>query len=87
MTLLRPTLEALRAYVPSPPREGHRLHLNESPQDLPDEVKKRLYLVHIAAKDVPHDAGLRAAREGLEHTLRVEPSAVPRFGDEARGKR
>ena len=48
---------------------------------LPDEVKKRLYLVHIAAKDVPSDQGLRAAREGLEHTLRVEPSAVPRFGD------
>src|SRR4051812_22326178 len=48
---------------------------------LPPEVKKRLYLVHIAAKDVPQDQGLRAAREGLEHTLRVEPSAVPRFGD------
>ncbi|CAN5919745.1 cAMP/cGMP-dependent 3',5'-cyclic-AMP/GMP phosphodiesterase [soil metagenome] len=48
---------------------------------LPEEVKKRLYLVHIAAKDVPQDQGLRAAREGLEHTLRVEPSAVPRFGD------
>ena len=48
---------------------------------LPDEVKKRLYLVHIAAKDVPTEGGLRAAREGLEHTLRVEPSAVPRFGD------
>jgi glyoxylase-like metal-dependent hydrolase (beta-lactamase superfamily II) len=48
---------------------------------LSDDVKKRLYLVHIAAKDVPTDQGLRAAREGLEHTLRVEPSAVPRFGD------
>ena len=49
--------------------------------ELPDEVKKRLYLVHIAAKDVPTDKGLRAAREGLEHTIRVEPSAAPRFGD------
>ena len=48
---------------------------------LPDDVKGRLYLVHIAAKDVPVGQGLRAAREGLEHTLRVEPSAVPRFGD------
>ena len=48
---------------------------------LPDEVKKRLHLVHIAAKDVPQDKGLHAAREGLENTLRVEPSAVPRFGD------
>ena len=48
---------------------------------LPDDVKKRLYLVHIAAKDVPTGTGLRAAREGLEHTIRVEPTAPPRFGD------
>jgi CRP-like cAMP-binding protein/glyoxylase-like metal-dependent hydrolase (beta-lactamase superfamily II) len=49
--------------------------------ELSDEVKKRLYLVHIAAKDVPTGTGLRAAREGLEHTIRVEPSAAPRFSD------
>ena len=48
---------------------------------LPDDVKKRLYLVHIAAKDVPTDTGLRAAREGLEHTIRVEPSNAPRFSE------
>ncbi|MDB4945484.1 MAG: cyclic nucleotide binding protein [Labilithrix sp.] len=48
---------------------------------LPDEVKERLHLVHIAAKDVPQDQGLNAAREGLEHTIRVEPSSPPRFGD------
>ncbi|MBS2019405.1 MAG: cAMP/cGMP-dependent 3',5'-cyclic-AMP/GMP phosphodiesterase, partial [Deltaproteobacteria bacterium] len=48
---------------------------------LPEDVKKRLYLVHIAAKDVPANTGLRAAREGLEHTIRVEPTAPPRFGD------
>lgn len=46
---------------------------------LPDEVKRRLYLVHIAAKDVPE--GLSAAREGLENTIRVEPSSTPRFAD------
>jgi phosphoribosyl 1,2-cyclic phosphodiesterase len=49
--------------------------------ELPDDVKKRLYLVHIAAKDVPEGQGLRPAREGIEHTIRVEPSAAPRFGD------
>lgn len=49
--------------------------------ELPADVKQRLYLVHIAAKDVPQGVGLRAAREGLEHTIRVEPSAAPRFGD------
>ena len=48
---------------------------------LPDDVKKRLYLVHIAAKDLPKDGGLRPAREGLEHTIRVEPSNVPRFSE------
>jgi CRP-like cAMP-binding protein/ribonuclease BN (tRNA processing enzyme) len=49
--------------------------------ELPDEVKRRLYLVHIAEKDVPVESGLRAARVGLEHTLRLEPSAAPRFSE------
>jgi CRP-like cAMP-binding protein/glyoxylase-like metal-dependent hydrolase (beta-lactamase superfamily II) len=49
--------------------------------ELPDDVKSRLHLVHIAAKDVPAGVGLRAAREGMEHTLRVEPSAAPRFSE------
>jgi CRP-like cAMP-binding protein/phosphoribosyl 1,2-cyclic phosphodiesterase len=48
---------------------------------LPDDVKSRLFLVHIAAKDVPQGVGLRAAREGLEHTIRVEPSVSPRFSE------
>lgn len=48
---------------------------------LPDEVKKRLWLVHIAAKDVPAEKGLVAAQVGLEHTIRVEPSSEPRFSE------
>lgn len=48
---------------------------------LPEDVKRRLYLVHIAAKDVPEGSGLRAAREGLEHTIRVEPSSAPHFSE------
>jgi CRP-like cAMP-binding protein/phosphoribosyl 1,2-cyclic phosphodiesterase len=48
---------------------------------LPADVKRRVYLVHIAAKDVPEGQGLRAAREGLEHTIRVEPSNTPRFSE------
>ncbi len=48
---------------------------------LPDDVKQRLYLVHIAAKDVPENVGLRGAREGLENTIRVEPSAAPLFSE------
>jgi CRP-like cAMP-binding protein len=38
---------------------------------LPDEVKQRLHLVHIAEKDLPRDSGLRTARVGLENTLRI----------------
>ncbi len=39
---------------------------------LPAEVKKRLYLVHIAKKDVPSDQGLKAADVGLERTLIID---------------
>jgi Cyclic nucleotide-binding domain len=38
----------------------------------PDEVKKNMYLVHIAAKDVPKDQGLKAAEPGLTNTLIVD---------------
>jgi CRP-like cAMP-binding protein/phosphoribosyl 1,2-cyclic phosphodiesterase len=39
---------------------------------LPADVKERLYLVHIAEKDVPTDQGLKGARVGLENTIRIE---------------
>lgn len=39
---------------------------------LPDDVKSRLYLVHIADRDVPTETGLRAAKVGLEHTLALD---------------
>ena len=44
---------------------------------LPDEVKRRLFLVHIAQKDVPEGVGLKTAPIGLDQTIRidVEPSA------------
>ncbi len=45
---------------------------------LPESVKRRLLLVHIASKDVPE--GLTAAQVGLEHTIRLDVSA-PRFAD------
>ncbi len=47
---------------------------------LSSEVKKRLFLVHIADKDVPRDAGLRPAKVGIEHTLRVDV-APPEYGE------
>lgn len=39
---------------------------------LPDEVKERLYLLHIAAKDLPEGQGLKVAPAGVEHTIRIE---------------
>lgn len=39
-TLFRSTLAGLHAYVPTPAQPGHRLHLNESPSDLPQSVKE-----------------------------------------------
>jgi CRP-like cAMP-binding protein len=41
---------------------------------LPDEVKERLYLVHIAQKDLPKDLGLKVAGVGLSKTLRINVS-------------
>jgi CRP-like cAMP-binding protein/glyoxylase-like metal-dependent hydrolase (beta-lactamase superfamily II) len=48
---------------------------------LPDDVKERLFLVHIAAKDVPEGVGLRSAREGLEHTICIDPSSTPSLSE------
>lgn len=44
---------------------------------LPDEVKRRLFLVHIAAKDVPEGQNLRAAKTGLENTIRIDAAEDP----------
>ncbi|HVO32186.1 MAG TPA: cAMP/cGMP-dependent 3',5'-cyclic-AMP/GMP phosphodiesterase [bacterium] len=39
---------------------------------LPPEAKKRMYLVHIAEKDIPADSGLRGAPVGLADTITLE---------------
>lgn len=63
MSLLRPTLAPLKAYVPTPPRPGHRLHLNESPEDLPEFVKRAATerLLAIDWSRYPEEAHLLAA--------------------------
>ncbi|QDZ25583.1 guanylate cyclase [Chloropicon primus] len=42
---------------------------------LPEDVKERMWLVHIAEKDVPNDLGLKLAREGVENTLVLDIEA------------
>lgn len=63
MRLLRPSLAPLEAYVPAPSRPGHRLHLNESPGDLPRELKEAA-LARVLELDwsrYPEEAPLLAA--------------------------
>lgn len=40
--------------------------------NLPEKVKERLFLVHIAEKDIPKDSGLRMAKTGLQNTVAVD---------------
>lgn len=45
--------------------------------ELPDDVKERLYVVHIAEKDVPPNSGLKLARTGIENTIQIEVTPSP----------
>lgn len=36
---------------------------------LSDEIKKKIYLYHIAEKDIPEDSGFQKANSGLENTV------------------
>jgi CRP-like cAMP-binding protein/glyoxylase-like metal-dependent hydrolase (beta-lactamase superfamily II) len=47
---------------------------------LPPDVKRRLYLLHIAQKDLPPDQGLKVAPAGVENTIRI-PVDPPRHAD------
>lgn len=40
--------------------------------NLPEKVKERLFLVHIAEKDIPKDSGLRMAKTGLQNTVALD---------------
>ena len=46
--------------------------------ELPERARKNLYVVHIAAKDVPES--LQSAPVGLENTIRL-PVTAPRYSD------
>ena len=40
--------------------------------ELSEDVKRRLYCVHVSAKDFPFEKGLKIAACGVENTLRIE---------------
>lgn len=46
-------------------------------KSFPPDVKKRLYLVHVAAKDVPPDSGLKIAQPGLENSILLDVESIP----------
>eukprot|EP00163_Fabomonas_tropica_P030547 TRINITY_DN6962_c0_g1_i1.p1 TRINITY_DN6962_c0_g1~~TRINITY_DN6962_c0_g1_i1.p1 ORF type:complete len:741 (-),score=155.70 TRINITY_DN6962_c0_g1_i1:8-2230(-) len=46
-------------------------------EPLPDDVKERLYLVHVAKKDVPVGVGLKAAKDGVDETLVIDADDCP----------
>ena len=45
---------------------------------LPEEIKKKMLLVHAAEKDIPKDSGLTMAKAGLQNTITLDVSnAIP----------
>lgn len=40
--------------------------------NLDEDIRKRLYVVHTAAKDLPADGGLRGAPEGVHNTITLD---------------
>ena len=47
---------------------------------LPEEVKKKLYVVHSDAAKIPEGSGLKLAKEGVKHTLELDV-VRPRYSD------
>ncbi|CAM9257277.1 unnamed protein product, partial [Pylaiella littoralis] len=44
-------------------------------QELPHDVKKRLYVVHVSESSIPEGSGLKVAPAGVENTIRLETEA------------
>eukprot|EP00752_Nemacystus_decipiens_P003821 g3515.t1 len=46
-------------------------------QGLPDDVKKRLYVVHVSESSIPKGSGLQVAPAGVENTIRLPTKVNP----------
>ncbi|KAL3662879.1 hypothetical protein V7S43_012280 [Phytophthora oleae] len=44
---------------------------------LDEEIRKKVYVVHTAAKDLPENCGLRGAPEGVHNTITLPVSKLP----------
>ena len=47
---------------------------------LPEEIRKRMFLVHVDQKMIPKDSGLRTAPTGLASTLELAANSLPHEG-------
>ncbi|KAG5189641.1 hypothetical protein JKP88DRAFT_197392 [Tribonema minus] len=45
--------------------------------ELPEDVKKRLYVVHVTPSSIPPDSGLRVAPLGVQNTVAIRVEAPP----------
>lgn len=45
--------------------------------DLPEDVKKRIYLVHLSGKKIPEGVGLKKAPDGKEESIVIPASTPP----------
>lgn len=48
--------------------------------ELDESIRKKIYVVHTAAKDLPADSGLRGAPEGVHNTITLEPKLPENAG-------
>lgn len=44
---------------------------------LPEETRKRMYLVHVSVSNIPEDSGLQIAPTGLANTLELDADPLP----------
>lgn len=45
--------------------------------NLPEQIRKRMYLVHVSPETIPEDCGLRIAPTGLANTIELQISPLP----------
>ena len=49
---------------------------------LDDEIKKKLYLVHVSLKSIPENQGLKTAKVGVENTIVIENVIPPPYSEQ-----
>eukprot|EP00924_Labyrinthula_sp_SR-Ha-C_P003810 snap_masked-scaffold_3-processed-gene-5.29-mRNA-1 protein AED:0.07 eAED:0.07 QI:0/0/0/1/1/1/3/0/1064 len=50
--------------------------------ELPDDIKEKLYLVHVSPSSVPKESGLRIAKAGVDNTICISGVKPPPYSQE-----